>query len=197
MSATEFDPEADLAACQAMADEFEAYLKSDVLYWQMDAARSVGAQLPKLTISGFLERARRLQAASLSPTQRAALDDSTRRFEQVRAAQWRRYESRALHDLHGRLDSWAWYLDDYAKQPNEEASYYPSRVHTRLAIALLLDELAGHLEAAPFAQRLAVLDEQLRANWIDGVFVWHRSLAHAFPHERYWWLYGRLKLVHA
>jgi hypothetical protein len=196
MSATEFDPEADLAACQAMADEFEAYLQSDVLYWQMDAARSGGAQLPKLTISGFLERARRLQAASLSPTQRAALDDSTRRFEQARAAHRRRYESRALHDLRGRLDSWAWYLDDYAKQPNEEASYYPSRAHARLAIALLLDELAGHPEAAPFAQRLAVLDGQLRANWIGGAFVWHGSLAHAFPRERYWWLYGRLKLVH-
>jgi hypothetical protein len=192
----EFDPGADLAACQAMADEFEAYIKSDVLYWQMDAARPGGAQLPKLTIGGFVERARRLQAASLSPTQRAALDDSIRRFEQVRESHRRRYETRALHDLRGRLDSWAWYLDDYAKRPNEEASYYPSRAHTRLAIALLLDELAGHPETAPFAQRLFVLDEQLRADWIDGAFVWHNSLAHAFPRELYWWLYGRLKLVH-
>ena len=42
MGETEFDPNADLAACQAMADEFEAYLKSDVLYWQMNAARPGG-----------------------------------------------------------------------------------------------------------------------------------------------------------
>jgi len=192
----EFDPEADLAACQAMADEFEAYIESDVLYGQMDTARPGGAQLPKLTIGGFLERARRLQAASLSPTQRAALGDSIRRFEQVRDTHRRRYETHALHDLRGRLDSWAWYLDDYAKQPNEEAPYYPSRAHTRLAIALLLDELANDPEAASFEQRLVVLDKQLRTDWTDGAFVWQRSLAHAFPHELYWWLYGRLRLVH-
>ena len=189
----EFDPKADLAVCQAMADEFEAYLKSDVLYWQMDAARPSGDQLPKLTVSGFLERARRLQAALLSPTQRATLDDNIRCFERARDTNRQRYETRALHDLRGRLDTWAWYLDDYAKQPNEEASYYPSRAHTRLAIALLLDELAGHAEAAPFAQRLFVLDERLRADWIDGTFVWHSSLAHTFPREQFWWLYGRLK----
>jgi len=189
----EFDPKADLAVCQAMADEFEDYLKSDVLYWQMDAARPSGDQLPKLTISGFLERARRLQAASLSPTQRAALDDNIRRFERARDTNRQRYETRALHDLRGRLDAWAWYLDDYAKQPNEEAPYYAAQAHTRLVITLLLDELAGHSEATQFAQRLFALDERLRADWTDGPFVWHSSLAHAFPREQFWWLYGRLK----
>ena len=104
-----------------------------------------------------------------------------------------RYEARALHDLRGRLDAWAWYLDDYAKQPGEEAPYYPAQARTRLAIALLLDELARDAEAAPLAQRLLVLDERLRADWIGGAFVWHSSLAHAFPRESFWWLYGHLK----
>jgi hypothetical protein len=193
MGATEFDPNADLAACQAMADEFEAYLKSDVLYWQMDAARPGGEQLPKLTFGGFLERARRLSAAPLSPAQRSTLDEAVRRFETARMAYRQRYEERALHDLRGRLDAWAWYLDDYAKQPSEEAPYYPAQAHTRLAIALLLDELAHNAEAAPLVQRLFVLDERLRADWIGGAFVWHTSLAHAFPRDSFWWLYGRLK----
>lgn len=193
MGATEFDPDADLATCRAMADEFEAYLKSDVLYWQMDAARPSGEQLPKLTIGGFLERARRLSAAPLSSAQRSALDEAVRRFETACITHRQRYEVRALHDLRGRLDAWAWYLDDYAKQPNEEAPYYPAQAHTRLAIALLLDELAHNAEAAPLAHRLSALDERLRADWIAGVFVWHTSLAHAFPRESFWWLYGRLK----
>ena len=193
MGGTEFDPNADLAACRAMADDFEEYLKSDVLYWQMDAARPGGEQLPKLTLGGFLERARRLSAAPLSPAQRSTLDQAVRRFEAARMAHRQRYEARALHDLRGRLDAWAWYLDDYAKQPSEEAPYYPAQARTRLAIALLLDELSGKAGAAALAQRLLVLDERLRADWIGGAFVWHSSLAHAFPRESFWWLYGRLK----
>jgi hypothetical protein len=193
VEAKEFDPTADLTACQAMAEEFEAYLKSDVLYWQMDAARPGGDQLPKLTIGGFLERARRLQATTLSPAQQAALDRAIRQFERTRDAQHSRYAMRVLHDLRGRLDAWAWFLDDYAKRPTDEAPYYPARAHIRLAIELLLDELTDAPQAAELRRRLSALDERLRADWTDGAFVWHPTLAHTFPHERFWWLYGRLK----
>ncbi len=190
--AKEFDPTADLAACQAMAGEFEAYLHSDVLYWQMDATRPGGSQLPKLTVGGFLERARRLQAAPLTSAQRAVLDKAVRQFDLARQAHHARYMTRALHDLRGRLDAWAWFLDDYAKRPNDEAPYYPAQAHMRLAIALLLDELAGSPGVAELERRLAVLDRRLRADWIEGPFVWHPALAHAFPSDLFWWLYGRL-----
>lgn len=127
METKKLDATSDLAACQAMAEEFEAYLKSDVLYWQMNAARPGGDQLPKLTVGGFLERVRRLRAAPLLPAQQAALDKAIRQFEHARDAQRARYLARVLHDLHGQLDAWAWFLDDYARRPNEEAPYYPSR----------------------------------------------------------------------
>jgi len=192
MGSKEFDPTSDLAACQAMAEEFEAYLKSDVLYWQMDASRPGGDRLPKLTVGGFLERAWRLRAASLSPTQRATLGEAMRKFELARDAHHSRYVTRVLHDLRARLDAWAWFLDDYAKRPNEEMPYYPAQAHTRLAIELLLEELAGD-SATEFIRRLFALDQRLHADWIDGPFVWHTTLAHAFPREQFWWLYGRLK----
>ena len=192
MRSKEFDPTPDLIACQAMAEEFEAYLESDVLYWQMDTLRPGGDRLPKLTVGGFLERAWRLRAASLSPTLRATLDEAMRKFELARDAHRSRYVTRALHDLRGRLDAWAWFLDDYAKRPNEEAPYYPAQAHTRLAIELLLEELAGD-SATEFMRRLFALDQRLHADWIDGPFVWHSALVHAFPRERFWWLFGRLK----
>jgi len=192
MGSKEFDPTPDLFACQAMAEEFAAYLESDALYWQMDAARPGGDQLPKLTVGGFLERAWRLRAAPLSTTQHATLEEATRKFELARDAHRSRYVRRATHDLRGRLDAWAWFLDDYARRPNEEAPYYPARVHTRLAIELLLEELTGD-PTAEFTQRLFALDQRLRADWMDGPFVWHMTLAHAFPRERFWWLYGWLK----
>jgi hypothetical protein len=192
MRSKEFDPTPDLIACQAMAEEFEAYLESDVLYWQMDASQPGGDPLPKLTVGGFLERAWRLLAAPLSTTQHATLDEAMRKFELARDAHRSRYVTRVLHDLRGRLDTWAWFLDDYAKRPDEEAPYYPAQVHTRLAIELLLEELAGD-SATEFIRRLFALDQRLHADWIDGPFVWHMALAHAFPRERFWWLYGRLK----
>jgi hypothetical protein len=194
VGAKEFDPTADLAACRAMAEEFEAYLKSDVLYWQMDGARPGGSQLPKLTVGGFLERAQRLQAAPLSPAQQAELDKAIRQFEHVRDTSRPRYTTRVLHDLRGRLDAWTWFLDDYAQRPNDEAPYYPDRARMRLAIELLLDELADVPQATELKRRLFALDERLRANWIDGAFVWHPALACAFPRERFWWLYGRLRI---
>ena len=176
-----------------MADEMGDYLRSEVLYWQMDAARPGGAQLPKLTIGGFLERSRRLPAATLSAAQRATLNEALRRFEAARDAYRPRYLTRVVHDLRGRLDAWAWFLDDYAQRPAQEALNYPAQAHTRLAIELLLNELEGRPEAAEFKQRLPALDEQLRANWRAGAFVWHPSLAHAFPREPFWWLYGKLQ----
>jgi len=167
-------------------------LQSDVLYWQVDASRAGGDRLPKLTVGGFLERAWRLRAAPLSSTQRATLDQAMRKFELARDAHRSRYMTRAIHDLRGRLDAWAWFLDDYAKRPNEEAPYYPAQAHTRLAIELLLEELAGD-SATEFVRRLFALDQRLHADWINGPFVWHSALEHAFPRERFWWLFGRLK----
>jgi hypothetical protein len=193
MGSKKFDVTPDLVACQAMAKEFEAYLKSDVLHWQMDTKRLGGSQLPKLTIGGFLERARRLRAAPLSPDQQAALEEAIRQVERVRDAHRLRYMTKALHDLRSRLDAWAWFLDDYTKRPNEEAPYYPAQVHTRLGIELLLEELPGNSEVNDLSRRLSTLDDRLRAYWIDGAFVWHSSLVGAFPREQFWWLYGRLR----
>lgn len=188
-----FDPAPDLAICQAMSAELDAYLRSDVLYWQMDAAHPGGDKLPKLTIGGFLERARRLQAAPLAPWQQSELSAALRHFEQARDALPARYLARVAHDLRGRLDAWQWFLDDYAKQAEEHTSYYPTQAHTRLAIELLMDEMANRPELPPFVHRRLALDERLRADWIDGPFVWHTSLAQGFPRERFWWLYGKLK----
>lgn len=63
----------------------------------------------------------------------------------------------------------------------------------RLAIELLLEELAGDSQAIEPHRRLSKLDEQLRADWMNSAFVWHPALEHAFPRQRFWWLYGRLK----
>ena len=44
----------DVALCEAMSDEFKAYLKSNELFWEPDRRRAGGADLPKLTLGGLL-----------------------------------------------------------------------------------------------------------------------------------------------
>ena len=37
------------------------------------------------------------------------------------------------------------------------------------------------------------LDRQLEKRWTAGDFIWPAGWEAAYPRERYWWLYGRLK----
>lgn len=192
MSEQNADWENDLAVCELMAGEFEAYLRSDTLYWQMNAARPGGSQLPKLTVGGFLERVRRLRAAPLSTAQQARLQQAWDRFDHARRSLPDRYVSRVSHDLRGQLDAWAWYLDDYKANPGQQAAYYPSQAHKRLAIDLLLDESQDAPNATAAGPRIKDMDQRLRSDWIDGPFIWNPALAHDFPRDRFWWLHGRL-----
>jgi hypothetical protein len=49
------------------------------------------------------------------------------------------------------------------------------------------------LEAQPARRRVEALDQRLRRHWVPGPFLWEEALQRAFPRERFWWLYGRLR----
>lgn len=192
MTAIRFDPMIDLEVCEAMAGEFENYLASDALYWQMDPAHPSGHAWPKLTIGGGLERMWRLQAyeGHFTVDQRARLERARRRLDTVRDTRKAQYVAKATRELQSRMDAWQWFLDDYANRPGELAVYYPSEVRDRLKIALLMDVLQGQADKV---HRLQALDDRLRADFVPGEFVWDAALAGVFPPEPYWWLYGGLK----
>jgi hypothetical protein len=195
MTAIRFDPTIDLEVCEAMAEEFEDYLASDVLYWQMSPAHSGSHAWPKLTIGGGLERMCRLQAYvdHLTPEQRVRLERTRRRLDTVRDAHMVHYVAKANRELQSRLDAWQWFLDDFANRPGELAVYYPSEVRDRLKIALLVDVLQGEPGLEDKTRRLQALDNRLRADFAPGEFVWDAALAGVLPPEPYWWLYGGLR----
>lgn len=195
MSAIRFDPAIDLDVLDAMADELESYLASEVLYWQMNPARPGNHAWPKLTVGGGLERLCRLRAYErhLTPDQRARLERVQQRLATLRDAHRARYVSKATDELRSRLDAWEWFLNDYAGRPGELAAYYPIEVRDRLKIALLVEALRGEPGLDDQVQRLRALDERLRADLVPGAFVWGGMLADAFPAESYWWLWGQLK----
>lgn len=183
----------DATLCQAMADEIDDYLKSNVLFWEPNRRRPGGADLPKLTIGGLLLATHRLEILRdhLTPDQAAALT----RVEQELAfqkSQWRmRYQTKLARDLRSRLDAWAWYLDDCEQKGESAIVHYPRQVETRVKIGLLLDEAREvGLEADDARQRREALDERLRIAFIDGDFCWLEALVAGFPPDRFWFLYG-------
>ncbi len=177
------DVEFELTAARAMLAELEAYLKSEVLFWQT-APNALGDRMPKLTIGGLLEALARAEAAGVK-SMRAEL-------EEIKTQHLQRYLARAEKEAGSRLDAWSWYLDDYVRKPAEVADYYANEVRARLKAEMLLGELEpqrGQTERA----RAAALDERVRAAFVPGAFVWDERLRKFFAPERFWWLYGRLR----
>lgn len=180
------DAEFELTAARAMLAELEAYLRSEVVFWQT-APNALGDRMPKLTIGGLLEALARAEAAGAPGVQSMRAE-----LEEIKAQHFQRYLARTEQEAGSRLDAWSWYLDDYARKPAEVADYYAHEVRARLKAELLLAELEpprGQTERA----RAAVLDERVRAAFAPGAFVWDERLRKFFTPEKFWWLYGRLR----
>lgn len=171
---------------RAMLNELEAYLKSDVLFWQVDA-NELGSRMPQLTLGGLLESLLRAQAAGV-----ASVESMRAQLESIKRRHMVRYLDRAEKEMGSRLNLWSAYLDDYARD-RDAADYYPNEVRTRLKIDLLLGEMEAERHGAQAQVRIDMLDQRLRSVFVPGEFVWDERLAVLLPEDRYWWLYGRLR----
>lgn len=183
----------DTALCAAMTDEMEAYLKSNVLYWEPGRRRLGGVVLPKLTFGGLLLALRRLETLRdhLDLDQAQTLTRAGRELG-LQKSQWRiRYNDKLARELRSRLDAWAWYLDDCRDKGESVIVHYPWQVETRVKADLLFDEAAEvELEVEESQQRQIALDQQLGAFFTVGEFCWLEELAPGFPPDRFWFLYG-------
>jgi hypothetical protein len=182
--------EQDLVVVEAMVDEMEDYLKSDVLFWQL-----VRGGLPRLTLGGYLMRQFRLLALPelLDAWQKERLESVVLRFNQALVEKVVRLEVKAHREIEARIRQWAEYLKDLAWEGSASIASYPSAVETRAMIAAIVEAL----QAAPYQLqvqvlgRVALLDANLRRHWKRGSFVWQAEWAAAYPPGRFWWLYGR------
>ena len=182
------DVDFEVTVARTMLAELEAYLKSDVVYWQT-APNPLGDRMPKLTIGGLLESLARAEAAGST-----AVRSMRTTLESIRSQRPDRYVARAEQEARSRLDAWSWYLDDYARKPVDVAGYYPSEVRARLKAELLLEVLASQRRGQAERHRADALDERVRASFQPGAFVWDDRLKPIFPPDRCWWLYGRLRV---
>ncbi len=194
MTIPKLDAQTEWTIARWMADELEAYLKADVLYWTIASSNPLGAQMPQLTIGGLLEAIVRAEAAraDLTPDQAAALPAIRQQHDRIRDDRPVAYANKATREINSRLDVWNNYLDDAQRKPADVAAYYPHEVRTRAKAHLLAQALDADLPKAA-ATRLTHLDARLRGLLQPGEFVWDARLQTAFPKGRCWWLYGHIE----
>ncbi len=184
-------PEDELAFAREGMAVMEDYLASDLVYWPL---RPFSATFPAFSLGGLLESLRRLEALrdALPPRAQAEVEALRAQLDRVRERHRARYQRKLERELSSRLDTWAWYLEDYAQRPEEVTPSYPAQVPIRLKIELLLEEAERlGMDVGNARNRIRALDQALRRHWRPGPFLWEEPLQAAFPPDRFWWLYGR------
>src|SRR5512143_255834 len=118
MAVPKLDGNIELIIVQHMLRDLEEYLKSDVLYWHVAEPNPLGSHMPQLTIGALLEAITRAVAAQdeFTPGQRQELQAARAQHDRIRAAHPARYVSKAIHELHSRLDAWKANLDDEGRK---------------------------------------------------------------------------------
>ncbi|MBP7960726.1 MAG: hypothetical protein KBG20_11840 [Caldilineaceae bacterium] len=184
------DPAVDLAVVQAMAEELEDYLVKDELFRQLTVRTPAGDQRPQMSGSDLLVRLHRLhgEQGSLTPAQRAALDQVQTSIDATIHSLRTRFVERLERDMKSRLNSLRWYIDDCRQNRNRCRSEYPFEIRNRQRIEEILKFLGKTLDATLAAQ-LNQIDERIRYMIVAGEFIWDQRLQPLFPKNVYWYLY--------
>ena len=183
----------ELATLRAMATDFNDFVHSDTVFWQLSDAGPFQKRFPKLTIAGLLFCQHKL--AVFGKTLTAEKEAELRQVQtQVghSLSKWRaNVERKALREIRGRLHSWRWYLSDCREHADDCTAHYVTEVFGRVYIHFLLQPLRKIPEAHSARVQVGAADAELRAVFRPGVFVWEAKLGAAFPSEEYWYMYGR------
>ncbi len=179
----------DLLIMEEMASSLAAYLDSDIVDWTIPRAN-----MPRLTIGGYLMRRQRLTAlrGNLSSADRARLDEAAAAFEAALVERVVRFEKRAHDELHMRIAEWIGVLRDMGRRTKTEVNYYVGVVDTRVVIR----ELLQVLQSPPYKLQEGILDEVravdhlLHSRLAEHPFIWDPIWHPAYPQSEYWWLYG-------
>lgn len=184
----------DLMILEEMAAHMAAYLDSDIVDWTLPHAN-----MPRLTIGGYLMRRQRLIAlrGKLPEDEQRQLAESIIQVDEALEERVVRFEQRAHQELHMRIAEWIGFLRDLNRRARTEVNYYAGAVDTRIVIKELLDVL----QSAPYQLGAGVLDEinvvdrLLENQFAEHSFVWDPIWEPAYPRDEYRWLYGCPRLM--
>ena len=171
---------------QEGAADLEAYLLSDILYWQLHAP--AGRQM--FTLGGMLLGLMQIKALVEASGEAEDLISLQVIIDKVKLEHRSAWEKKACQETAARIRLWKTYLDDYRQNPDDMAAYFPREIKWRVIIQLLQKEIPKPIEQLDL---LTLLDTMVKSNWLPGDFIWEPYLVHSMPAGEYWFLYGRLK----
>lgn len=182
----------DLRIIEEMIVEMADYLVGDKLFWP-----KIDNKLVQPTVGNFWLRQHRLQAlkADLSDTEQQRLDRATQMFDEACSDHSRDFEKKAGQELEARVRQWSESLRELTEDDPPSMAYYRSDVEVRAIVEVMLDHMIIIPTVAEDAmmREIGQLDRQLEKQWIAGNFIWPAEYEPAYPRQKYWWLYGRLK----
>lgn len=184
--------EDNLKVASAMMAEIPDFLKSNEVFWPLDAsAASRAQQFPKLSIGGLLLALDQLaaQANAMTPEQAARYRELQNRYAEI-ADEWPANIARkAAAEMNQRVNLWRAYLQELNDNPRL-AEAYPQEVRNRFLLERLLEPAQGAPELRDLRDRIAGLDRLFRSTFQPGDFVWDPRMLGSYPNERYWFLFG-------
>ena len=182
----------DLAVLVSMAGDFDEFVKSDVVFWQLTDDGPLLNRYPKLTVAGLLFCMHKLHLLPdlLAPAQHARCAAQISAVRENFSAWRANIERKAVREFAGRLRSWSWFVDEAGLEQKAAVRHYAQEAYGRTYLQLLLELLQNQSTHAALAAQLAARDAQLRSVWEPARFVWDAQLQPAFPADVYWYLYG-------
>lgn len=177
----------DLQNMAEMASEMDAYLKSDVLFWNMAGG-------PRLTLGGYLMRQHRILALAdeLDEDEVAVLNTAVSQFNNAMKEKIVRFETKAHQEIEARLRQWSEFLSELKKDTNIHRNVYANGVKPRI----MLSAIVAKLQTQPYKlesrvqSQIELQDRRLRQRWFPGDFVLADIWKEAYPQDEFWYLYG-------
>ena len=185
--------EYDIRYLEAGLELLEKYLLSKEIYWPIGVNSPPGEpDLPRLTLGGLLLSLARIRASASSPVQQEQVFRLETRMNEI-LTKWRvAWGQKAAQEFRSRLNLWRDFLEEYRQNREGNADRYVYEVQRRVMLEMLKEESAEI--ASSDLELLSGLDQLLWAVFIPGEFVWDQSLERGFSPDKFWYLYGRLKL---
>lgn len=171
-------------------DELERYLLSEDLYGRLHAKAPAGEPpFASLTLGNVLLARKELLAASLTGEQAGLFQAIDGKLEALRS-KWRAaWDEKAKQEYPARLRQWGFFLNELHREPEKQADRYAYEVRRRVIVELLGQE--SQSAADENHDKLFMLDELLKRDFIEGEFVWDEGMSEGFPKSVYWYLWGR------
>lgn len=183
--------EYELAVLNSMIDKLPDYLEDDRLFKTITAYTPQGERLLKMTLGGIFQHIGALERVALDEEERDELAGLIAELAQARQRSPEQFYKKLSRELKSYIDSWHWFLQNCWDGEANCAADYPQEIDLRLRVDSLLRAAGDHPSVAEGRQRIAALDEKLRAQWQPGAFILGREEHDRYPESDYWWLYGR------